>query len=180
MTRPRACWLERTACRADIAPRETLAIMARNSLTSARSKACVAKFWSLEGLAFTGSTETLPSCTYCGRGSRGKESCGARYLIGCSSLSSQNEDEGMALYETMRENYLVEPSLRTNPVAGCGCKSNSSYTAPPRPPRLLRAYLDISGRICGPPAIDREFKTIDFLTLVDLRGLPDRVRARFF
>ena len=24
-------------------------------------------------------------------------SCGARYLIGCSSLSSQNEDEGMAL-----------------------------------------------------------------------------------
>ncbi len=108
------------------------------------------------------------------------ESCGARYLIGCSSLSSQNEDEGMALYETLRENYLVEPSLRTNPVAGCGCKSNSSYTAPPRPPRLLRAYLDISGRICGPPAIDREFKTIDFLTLVDLRGLPDRVRARFF
>jgi len=101
------------------------------------------------------------------------DSCGARYLIGCSSLSSQNEDEGMALYEAIREEYLVEPSLRTNPVAGCGCKSNSSYTAPPRPPRLLRAYLDISGRICGPPAIDREFKTIDFL-------LPDRVRARFF
>jgi putative hemolysin len=49
-----------------------------------------------------------------------------------------------------------------------------------RPPRLFRAYLEISGRICGPPAIDREFKTIDFLTLVDLAKLPDRVRARFF
>jgi putative hemolysin len=47
-------------------------------------------------------------------------------------------------------------------------------------PRLFRAYLDISARICGPPAIDREFKTIDFLTLVDLRALPDRVRTRFF
>jgi putative hemolysin len=45
---------------------------------------------------------------------------------------------------------------------------------------LFRAYLDISARVCGPPAIDREFKTIDFLTLVDLQALPNRVRTRFF
>ena len=56
-------------------------------------------------------------------------------------------------------------------MAGHSCKSNGSYTMPPRPPRLFRAYLDIFGRICGPHAIEREFKTIDFLTLVDLRGL---------
>jgi len=109
------------------------------------------------------------------------ESCGARYLIGCSSLSSQSEDEGMALYEALRGKYLVEPSLRTNPVLGHECQSNRSPASPtPRTPRLFRAYLDISARICGPPAIDREFKTIDFLTLVDLQNLPDRVRTRFF
>jgi putative hemolysin len=108
------------------------------------------------------------------------ESCEARYLIGCSSISSQDEGEGMALYETLREKYLVEPSLRTKPVERCECKSNRSHAVPPRPPRLFRAYLDISARVCGPPAIDREFKTIDFLTLVDLRRLPDRVRTRFF
>ncbi len=107
-------------------------------------------------------------------------SCGARYLIGCSSLSSQDEDEGMALYEALREKYLVELSLRTNPVEGRRCQSNGSFTAPPRLPRLFRAYLDISARVCGPPAIDREFKTIDFLTLVDLQALPDRVNMRFF
>jgi putative hemolysin len=107
-------------------------------------------------------------------------SCGARYLIGCSSISSQDEDEGMALYETLREKYLVAPALRTNPMNGHQCKSNGSPAAPPRPPRLFRAYLDISARVCGPPAIDREFKTIDFLTLVDLHTLPDRVRKRFF
>jgi putative hemolysin len=107
-------------------------------------------------------------------------SCGARYLIGCSSISSQDEAEGMALYETLREEYLVEPSLRTNPVKGRECKRDSSLSAPPRLPRLFRAYLDISARVCGPPAIDRAFKTIDFLTLVDLRKLPDRVRTRFF
>jgi putative hemolysin len=107
-------------------------------------------------------------------------SCGARYLIGCSSLSSQDESDGMALYETLRDKYLVEPPLRTNPVPGHECKSDDSTTEPVRPPRLFRAYLDISARLCGPPAIDREFKTIDFLTLIDLKHLPDRVRTRFF
>ena len=107
-------------------------------------------------------------------------SCGARYLLGCSSLSSQDENAGLALYEVLREKYLVEPALRTNPVRGRACTSGGATVSPPRPPRLFRAYLDISARICGPPAIDGEFKTIDFLTLVDLQRLPDRVRTRFF
>ena len=42
----------------------------------------------------------------------------------------------------------------------------------PKIPKLLRAYLSLGGQICGPPAIDREFKTIDFLTWVDLEALP--------
>jgi len=107
-------------------------------------------------------------------------SCGARYLLSCSSLSSQDENEGMALYEALREKYLAEPSLRTSPVEGHRCTSSNLAVKPPQTPRLFRAYLDISARICGPQAIDREFKTIDFLTLVDLKTLPDRVRARFF
>jgi putative hemolysin len=45
--------------------------------------------------------------------------------------------------------------------------------------KLLRAYLVIGAKICGPPAIDREFGTIDFLTLLDLHMLPLIVRARF-
>jgi len=107
-------------------------------------------------------------------------SYGARYLMGCSSLSSQNEDEGMALYGMLKRKYLVAPLLRTNPVESRKCKSSGAPAALPGPPRLFRAYLDISARICGPPAIDREFKTIDFLTLVDLQALPNRVRTRFF
>jgi putative hemolysin len=46
-------------------------------------------------------------------------------------------------------------------------------------PKLLRAYLAVGAKICGPPAIDREFKTIDFLTLMDLETLHPRVYARF-
>lgn len=102
-----------------------------------------------------------------------------RYLIGCSSISSQDENYGAAMYASLKK-YLVEPALRTTPQPGHGCESNGAPAEAGRPPRLFRAYLEISGRICGPPAIDREFKTIDFLTLVDLVNLPDRVRTRFF
>lgn len=107
-------------------------------------------------------------------------SCGARYLIGCSSVSSQDENEGVALYEALRDKYLADPNLRTQPKPGHECFSTAKTLDPPPTPRLFRAYLDVSARLCGPPAIDREFKTIDFLTLLDLHRIPARVRARFF
>jgi len=103
-----------------------------------------------------------------------------RYLIGCSSISSQDENFGAAMYDSLKAKHLVEPPLRTVPQPGYSCQSTGVPVEVVRPPRLFRAYLEISGRICGPPAIDREFKTIDFLTLVDLANLPDRVRTRFF
>ena len=103
-----------------------------------------------------------------------------RYLIGCSSISSQDENHGVAMYDSLKEKYLVDPPLRTLPQPGHFCEANGTHVEAGRPPRLFRAYLEISGRICGPPAIDREFKTIDFLTLVDLANLPDRVRTRFY
>jgi putative hemolysin len=47
-------------------------------------------------------------------------------------------------------------------------------------PKLLRAYLTLGAKICGPPALDRQFKTIDFLTLLDLETLHRLARQRFF
>ena len=107
-------------------------------------------------------------------------SCGARYLLGCSSVTSQDENEGIALYEQLREKYLIEPSFRTTPRPDFACHATNASTCPPAIPRLFRAYLDVSARLCGPPAIDREFKTIDFLTLIDLHHIPDRLRTRLF
>jgi putative hemolysin len=84
------------------------------------------------------------------------------------------------MYDALKEKYLIASPLRTSPQPGQCCQSSGDPVESTRPPRLFRAYLEISGRICGPPAIDREFKTIDFLTIVDLAKLPDRVRSRFF
>ena len=46
-------------------------------------------------------------------------------------------------------------------------------------PKLLRAYLTLGAKICGPPALDRQFKTIDFLTLLDLKLSPPLARQKF-
>ena len=103
---------------------------------------------------------------------------GGRYLIGCSSLTSQDPAHGTAVYASMRE-HLVEPQLRTTPQAGFVMPLVTSQNVSDKIPKLLRAYLAVGAKICGPPAIDREFKTIDFLTLMDLETLHPRVYARF-
>jgi len=102
----------------------------------------------------------------------------ARYLIGCSSLTSQDPAEGAALYGSFQK-YLAPEPLRTLPLSACACPLDRVINPAPKAPKLLSAYLMIGAKICGPPAIDREFKTIDFLTLLDLKSLPARVADRF-
>jgi len=94
---------------------------------------------------------------------------GARYLIGCSSLTSQDAGVGAAAYRRL-EPYLAEPEFRTHPMAAFACPLEVLASEPPKIPKLLTAYLALGAAICGPPALDREFKTIDFLTLVDLQS----------
>lgn len=100
--------------------------------------------------------------------------CKARYLVGCSSLTSQNEPEGASAYEVLKK-HLVEPQFQVSPLPHCVCSLDTLPEKPTRIPKLLSAYLSIGAKICGAPAIDRTFKTIDFLTLLDLNKLPDSI-----
>jgi len=101
----------------------------------------------------------------------------ARYLIGCSSISSQDAAIGSAMYEKLKP-MLVAEGLRTTPCAGYDFPLSSTQLDV-NPPKLLRTYISVGARICGPPAIDRDFGTIDFLTLMDLNNLSPAVRSRF-
>ncbi len=104
---------------------------------------------------------------------------GGRYLCGCSSITSQDPLVGASVYSELCRRYLAAPEWRTQPRPGFDCPLDCLCEEPPKIPKLLRAYLSIGATICGPPALDRQFKTIDFLTLVDLHSLPALVRARF-
>jgi putative hemolysin len=105
---------------------------------------------------------------------------GARYLIGCSSLTSTDARVGASAYADLCRRHLAPLELRTRPLAPCECSLRELAEEAPAVPKLLRAYLGMGAKICGAPAIDREFGTIDFLTLLDLESLSPQTKARFF
>jgi len=94
---------------------------------------------------------------------------GARYLLGCSSFTTQDPALGLAAWNELRAHH-AEPAWRTRPMPGFECVAGTDLDAPPSVPRLLRAYLALGARLCGPPAIDREFRTVDFLTWLDVES----------
>lgn len=119
-----------------------------------------------------------------------------RYLIGCSSLNSVDPHEGWQMYRQL-ENYRVADGLRTLPADGFVCPdaltgparneettsatevTSALVSEPVKVPKLLKTYLAIGARICSVPAWDKEFGTIDFLTLLDLRTISSSARNRF-
>jgi len=124
---------------------------------------------------------------------------GLRYLIGCSSLTSRNPEEGWQLYRQL-EHYRVSPEFETVPTAAYACPTEPAGSdAQPslsngdaetrsleegckegiKVPKLLKTYLAIGARIAAAPAWDRAFGTIDFLTLLDLKLLSSAARNRF-
>ena len=122
---------------------------------------------------------------------------GLRYLVGCSSLTSKDPAEGWQAYRQL-EQYRVSPEFATEPTVAYACpmeqegehaqpsplQQDPSLPVPPLPtpvkvPKLLKTYMAIGARICGSPAWDREFGTIDFLTLLDLKLISPSARNRF-
>jgi putative hemolysin len=105
---------------------------------------------------------------------------GGRYLLGCSSLTSQDPAVGASAYAELCRRHLAPAECQTRPLPEFDCPLGQLAAESQAIPKLLRAYLTIGAKICGPPAMDREFKTIDFLTQLDLHRLPLAVRGRFF
>lgn len=103
---------------------------------------------------------------------------GCGYLVGCSSLTSQNPALGLAAYRDLSR-HLVREEWRTTPLPAFACPAVEPEAASPKIPKLLTAYLAFGAKICGPPALDREFKTIDFLTFIDFDSMPPKILARY-
>lgn len=104
---------------------------------------------------------------------------GARYLIGCSSLTSQDPADGVAGFAQLQQ-YLAPSALRTVPMPAYVCPLDGPARPDLKLPKLLSSYLALGAWICGPPALDPNFKTIDFLTLIDLQSTELQQRRRRF
>jgi len=104
---------------------------------------------------------------------------GLRYLIGCSSLTSQDPQAGWKMYSQLSD-FLVGPEFQTAPLARYELPPAAESSTPEVTiPKLIKTYIAVGAKICGTPAWDREFGTIDFLTLLDLARLTAAARNRF-
>ena len=102
-----------------------------------------------------------------------------RYLIGCSSLNSRDPREGWSVYRQLTAFLAPEP-FRTRPARSWELPAEATdLQDAAKVPKLLKTYIAVGARICGAPAWDREFGTIDFLTLLDLAQLSPAARNRF-
>jgi putative hemolysin len=105
-----------------------------------------------------------------------------RFLFGCCSLTTQDPMDGHRAMAHLTQRSTVHPSLWVPalPDFDCGSPEGEVSGAGVRLPELFEIYLRYGSRIIGPPALDRRFKTIDFLVLLDVAGLSPRAHRMFF
>jgi putative hemolysin len=105
-----------------------------------------------------------------------------RYLFGCCSLTSQSPAEGWSVMHQIEAKGHLHEELAIVPRSRAALEPLKSPPEGPavQLPILFRTYLRYGAKVCGPPAIDRDFKTIDYLVLLDVDSLGPRIHRMFF
>ena len=104
-----------------------------------------------------------------------------RFLFGCCSLSSQESVEGPLLMNHLMQQGKVHKSLFINPLPAYKCYISAikdldlDLDGPP----LMEIYFRYGAKVCSYPAMDRDFRTIDFLVLLDMNDLDMEIRSLF-
>lgn len=106
-----------------------------------------------------------------------------RYLFGCCSLTSQDPHVAKATLDLLESGGFVRKDVTVDTLPDFRCyepnfeaEINTSIELPP----LFASYLKLGAKIVGPPALDRQFKTIDFLALIDVQDLEPHIFRMFF
>ncbi|HEY7318120.1 MAG TPA: GNAT family N-acyltransferase [Candidatus Binatia bacterium] len=108
-----------------------------------------------------------------------------RYLFGCASVYTTEASEAMAFFSMLKRKYYAAENLRVHPVSELQCedttenlKAGADAALFLRLPSLIKGYLRLGAVVCGPPAMDRDFGTADFLVLLDMRKLKKEYLCR--
>lgn len=100
-----------------------------------------------------------------------------QYFFGCSSIFTDNYSLAIPIYDYFKDEQMIHPDLLCQPTNQYQVKlsipQNIVFNSQVIP-SLLKLYLKMGAKICSFPAIDQEFKTIDFLTLLNVYHLEDK------
>jgi L-ornithine Nalpha-acyltransferase len=108
-----------------------------------------------------------------------------RYLFGCGSVYTTEASEAMAYFSMLKRRYYSPDTFRVHPMSEFQCEAiaENLKTAEHaalflKLPSLIKGYLRLGAVVCGPPALDREFGTADFLVLLDMHQLRQEYLCR--
>jgi putative hemolysin len=108
-----------------------------------------------------------------------------RYLFGCGSLYTTDINEVNACFSLLKRKYYAADTFRVEPLDDCRFDGVSDAEAIDERetflqlPSLIKGHLRLGAVVCGPPALDREFGTADFLVLLDIQKLSSEYLRRF-
>jgi putative hemolysin len=111
---------------------------------------------------------------------------GKRFFFGCCSLAGTDARAGLRVLKLMEREGHMHPTLYVPPRAGFECGDDTDQdTGPfvvgdPSVPKLFRSYLRFGAKVCGPPALDRAFRTTDFFVVFDANAMDAKTRKLFF
>lgn len=107
-----------------------------------------------------------------------------RYLFGCCSLFTLDCSEGKRAAKQLKELNALHPEICVDARETCQCRPEDfltpNETKEVELPKLFHTYLRIGAKVCGEPAIDRHFKTIDFFVLFDVETIEEKYYQLFF
>jgi putative hemolysin len=106
-----------------------------------------------------------------------------RFLFGCCSLTSQDPAEGKRVMDHLEREGFVTRDYPVVPQPDWVCYGDDQTYDPAvaaKVPKLFRLYLRYGAKVCGPPAIDRFFKTIDYFVIWDLKTMDRDLYRLYF
>ena len=108
-----------------------------------------------------------------------------RYLFGCGSVYTTEASEAMAYFSMLKRKYYSPDTFRVHPMSDFQCEAIAENLKAAehaalflKLPSLIKGYLRLGAVVCGPPALDREFGTADFLVLLDMHQLRKEYLCR--
>ena len=111
------------------------------------------------------------------------------YMLGCVSLDETDPALGWALYEYLTAKSPNSGGFSVVPRPGFKLERpmdreikkflDDETSLRKKIPPIFKGYLRLGEYICGEPALDREFGTVDFFIMVDINNVPARYKHHF-
>lgn len=106
-----------------------------------------------------------------------------RYLFGCCSIFTQDGEVAAKVLNQLKAQGHIHENIEIKPRKDKICipeKFVYKNVEEIELPALVNIYLRIGAKICGEPAIDREFGTVDYFVIFDLAEINRKYKKMFF